>query len=192
MVSSHKPIVYFDSSGSQNTEEVLRVAKNRAEELGIKNVVIASSSGKTGVKASEVFSGFNLVVVSSATGFREVGVQSMNGANRKIIEDAGGKVLTATHAFAGVERGIKNKFDTSYPTEIIAETLRLFVGSGTKVAVEIVLMAADAGLIPSGSDVITIAGTHGGADTALVTGVTNSTRIFDLAIKEIIAKPRKK
>lgn len=192
MVSFQKTITYFDSPGSQNTEEVLEVAKNRAEELDIKNIVVASSSGKTGVKASEVFRDFNLIIVSSATGFREAGVQSMSDANRKMIEDNGAKVLTATHAFAGVERGIRNKFSTAYPAEIIAETLRLFGGSGTKVAVEIVLMAADAGLIQNGSDVIAIAGTHGGADTALVTSITNSTRIFDLIIKEIIAKPRTK
>jgi hypothetical protein len=49
--------VYFENSGSQNTMETLRLAKERAEELGIKNIVVATTAGKTGVKASEVFNG---------------------------------------------------------------------------------------------------------------------------------------
>ena len=36
-------IVYFDNPGEENTEEVLRIAKLRADELGIKTVVVAST-----------------------------------------------------------------------------------------------------------------------------------------------------
>jgi len=50
-------------------------------------------------------------------------------------------------------------------------------------------MAADAGLIPIDEDVIAIAGTSRGADTALVIRPANSTNIFDLTIKELVAKP---
>jgi len=51
-------------------------------------------------------------------------------------------------------------------------------------------MASDAGLIPVDRDVIAIAGTSSGADTALVIRPANSSNFFDLKIKEIIAKPR--
>jgi len=71
----------------------------------------------------------------------------------------------------------------------MAETLKIF-SEGTKVAVEITMMAADGGLIPIDKDVIAIAGTNRGADTALVIRPANSTRIFDLTVKEIIAKPK--
>jgi len=74
------------------------------------------------------------------------------------------------------------------PLELIANVLRL-MGEGTKVCVEIVLMAADAGLIPVDRDVIAIAGTSRGADTALRIQPANSARFFDLRIKEVIAKP---
>jgi len=67
--------------------------------------------------------------------------------------------------------------------------LRLF-GEGMKVAVEIVAMAADAGLIPVDRDVIAIAGTGRGADTAIVIRPANSKNLFDMTIREIIAKPR--
>ena len=86
-------------------------------------------------------------------------------------------------------RAIRNKFSTAYPAEIIAQTLRIF-GEGMKVAVETVIMAADSGLIPTDKDVISIAGTSRGADTAIVLRPANSTRMFDINVKEIIAKPR--
>jgi hypothetical protein len=63
------------------------------------------------------------------------------------------------------------------------------MGEGTKVCVEITLMAADAGLIPVDKDIVAIAGTGEGADTALRILPANATRFFDLKIREIIAKP---
>ncbi|MEM4228222.1 MAG: pyruvate kinase alpha/beta domain-containing protein [Thermoproteota archaeon] len=183
-----KTIVYFGTPGRSNTEAVLASAKKRAEELGIKNIVVASTTGETGVKASQVFKGFNLVVVTHHTGFKEPGQQELTEENRRIMEANGVKVYTGTHVFMNVERAIRSKFDTAYPAEIMAQTLRLFC-EGIKVAVEIVAMAADAGLIPVDRDVVSIAGTGRGADTAIVVQPANSSRIFDMIIKEIIAKP---
>jgi len=59
-----------------------------------------------------------------------------------------------------------------------------------KVCVEIVLMAADAGLIGIDKDVIAIAGTGRGADTAVLVRPASTSDFFNLKIKEIIAKPR--
>lgn len=190
MGSIEKTIVYFDDPGDENTEETLRLAKRRADELEIKDVVVASISGATGLKASRLFEGFNLVIVSHHTGLKEPGVQELTEENRKMIEKIGGRILTGTHAFMNVERAIRNMFTTAYPAEIMAQTLRLF-GRGMKVAVEIATMAADAGMIPVDKDVICIAGSRKGADTAVVLKPANSTRIFDLTIREIIAKPRR-
>jgi hypothetical protein len=113
----------------------------------------------------------------------------MTDENRKMIERNGAKILTTMHTFLGIERAIRTAFSTAYPAEIMAQTLRLF-GQGTKVAVEVVTMAADAGLIPVDRDVIGIGGTNEGADTSLVIKPANSTRIFDMVVREIIAKPR--
>ncbi|MGQ9690250.1 MAG: pyruvate kinase alpha/beta domain-containing protein [Thermoproteota archaeon] len=190
MGSFEKPTVYFENPGEENTDIVLALAKSRAEELGIKDIVVASTRGHAGAKASEIFKGYNLVVVTHHTGFREPGHRELTEENRRTIEGNGGKILTGTHAFMNVERAIRNKFDTAYPTEIMAQTLRLFC-EGMKVAVEIVAMAADAGLIPVDREVISIAGTGRGADTAIVVQPANSSRIFDMVIREIIAKPRR-
>ena len=75
------------------------------------------------------------------------------------------------------------------PGEIIARTLSVF-GRGMKVATEITIMAADAGLVRTDEEVIAIAGSSRGADTAVVIQPANDARFFEIKIKEIICKPR--
>jgi hypothetical protein len=72
--------------------------------------------------------------------------------------------------------------------ELIANTLRMF-SQGVKVCVEIVAMAADSGLIPF-DDVVAIAGTGRGADTACLIRANSSNRFFKIKIKEFFAKPK--
>ena len=182
-------ITYFEKSGSQNTDLTLKLAKERAEQLRIKNIVIASYSGVTGVKASEVFKGYNLIIVAGVVGFIEPNVQRLLPENRSIIEKNGGKIINATHAFGTLGRAVKNKFGAIQVDEIIANVLRLF-GSGIKVACEISCMAADAGLIRTDEEAIGIGGSGGGADAAVVLKPSNTHTFFDVKFKEIICKPR--
>ncbi len=181
-------ILYYSSTGEVNTDQTLSEAKHRADELGITDIVVASTRGNTAVKALEVFKGYNLIVVPHVTGLRKPGVQEMSDDVQEKIRTAGAKVVIATHVFSGVDRAIQARFDTVYPAGIIAQTLRMF-GQGMKVVVEIVAMAADAGVIPADKDVVAIAGTGRGADTAVVITPANAHRFFDMAIKEIIVKP---
>lgn len=185
-------ITYFtvQRSGTEVSDALLDAVKTRATELGIRDVVVASTSGETGVKAVEMLTNCNVVIVTHMTGFEAPGAQELTEENRRKIEANGGKILTATHVFMGVGRAIRNKFNTAYPSEIIAQTLRMF-SEGTKVAIEITAMAVDAGYIPHDRDVIAIGGTDWGADTALVIKPANSARLFDLKVREIIAKPHR-
>ncbi len=59
-----------------------------------------------------------------------------------------------------------------------------------KVVVEISAMAADSGAVPVDRDVIAIAGSSRGADTAVVIKSAYSHSLFDAVVREIIAKPR--
>ncbi len=181
--------VYFERPGQENTEETLNIAKARAEELGIRTVLVASTRGETGVKAAKVLKGYNLVVVSHVVGFKEPNQQELTAENQAAIEGAGAKILTCQHAFAGVNRAIRRKLNTYQVSEIMAYTLRVF-GEGTKVACEIALMAADAGLVRTDEEVISIAGTGRGADTAVVLVPANSHDFFDLRVVEVLCKPR--
>jgi len=181
--------VYFPEPGSTNTKKTLEIAKNRAEQLGIKTIVVASTSGETGVKAVMTFTNHKVVVVTHATGFPAPDAQELTSQNRAKILEKGGVILTATHAFGGVGRAVRRRFNTYQVDEIVAQTLRVF-GQGTKVACEIALMAADAGLIRTDEEVISIGGTANGADTALVIKPAHTQDFFELKVKEILCKPR--
>jgi hypothetical protein len=167
----------------------MNFVKTSAETAGLTHIVVASTTGKTGVKASEILKGFNVVVVTHHAGFDEPRVNELTEKNRPKILKNGAQILRATHALSTVGRAVRKKFGTIQPLELIAYTLRRF-GEGTKICVEITLMAADAGLIPIDQDIIAIAGSSKGADTSLLIEPANSSRFFDMKIKEIIAKPK--
>ncbi len=84
---------------------------------------------------------------------------------------------------------MRKKLGTYELEEIIAYTLRIF-GEGMKVACEITLMAADAGLVRTAEPAIAIAGTGKGADTAVILRPVNAQTFFDMRIMEILCKPR--
>lgn len=167
----------------------MKAALERTQALGIKDIVVASTTGATGVRACEVFKGFNVVVVTHHVGFREPGVSQLSKSNEEKIRSLGGKIFTGMHGLSGVERAIRTKWDTVQPVEIIADALRIF-GEGTKVCAEIVIMATDAGLIPVDRDVIAIAGSGAGADTACAVSPVHANNFFKMTIREIICKPR--
>jgi len=180
--------LYFEEPGAANSEATLKRAAIRADELKIRQVVLPSVTGETAKKALSLFQSCQLVVVTHSTGLLKPNDQEMPEAVRQELQAAGAKVLTAQHAFGGVNRAVRKKFGTYELDEIIAYTLRCF-GQGLKVAVEISLMAADAGLIRSGEPCLSLGGTERGVDTAVLLSPVNSQNFFDLKIMEILAKP---
>ena len=189
MASITVETLYFEQPGPQNTEHTMEAARRRARQLGVRTVLVASTTGETGAKAVEVFRGYDVVVVTHSTGFRRPNEQELLPEHRAAIEARGGRILTCQHAFAGVNRAVRRKLDTYQTNEIIAFTLRTF-GEGMKVCLEIALMAADAGQVPVGEPCIAISGTGRGADTAVLLVPANSDDFFDLKVLEVLAKPR--
>ena len=181
-------IVYFEQNGRENTARVMELVKQRAKELNISTILVASTTGFSGSLAVKDLVGMKVIVVSHVAGYAGPNTQELTDENRTQIEVGGGKILTAQHGFAGVNRAIRKKTETYQPNEIIADVLRIF-GSGMKVMLEIAMMAADAGLVETGKPVIAIAGTHRGADSAAVVVPENSDNFFDLKVPEIICLP---
>ena len=56
--------MYFEKPGRDNTGKTIELAHTRAKELGIDEVVVASSRGYTAHKTLEVFKDFNVVIVT--------------------------------------------------------------------------------------------------------------------------------
>jgi uncharacterized protein len=182
-------ITYFEKPGKENTDAVMEIVKNRARELSIDTIVVASYHGFTAEKAVKALDGKKIIMVG---GFLESTMQNLAGTfsqgDEKLIKEKA-TVLIATHLFSGINRAMRKKFDTSSPGEIVAQSLRM-IGVGIKVAIECTAMAADAGLVRTDEDIIAIAGTREGADTAIVVQPVNSQDFFDLKVKEILCKPR--
>ena len=181
--------LYFEKAGPGNTRQVLEAVARRADALSIEQVLLPTCSGKTVLEALELLpAGLHIVALTHVTGFREPDHQELDGEVRKELEEEGVTVYTGQHAFGGVGRAVRNKMSTYQVDEIMANTLRVF-GHGTKVAVELALMASDAGLVRTDRDVISAGGTMSGIDTALVLRPANSFRFFDLKVREMICKP---
>lgn len=181
-------ITYFEKPGKQNTDAVMEIVKKRAQELGINTVVVASYRGYTADKAVRALDGLKIIIVA---GFLEPTTKNLSETftqgDEKLIRSKA-TVLVATHLFSGVSRAVRKKFSSSSPGEIIAQALRM-VGVGIKVGIECTVMAADAALVSTDKDIIAIAGTGSGADTAIVVRPVNSQDLFDLKVKEILCKP---
>lgn len=127
-------------------------------------------------------------------GLREPNINGFSEESRKIVEGKSGIILTSTHAFGGVSSALNDTerpgMKQNYvPGDLITMTLRI-LGDGLKVACEIATMAADAGLVRNDEKIISIAGRHGGADTAVVLKPSYSHRFFETRVREIICKPR--
>jgi len=180
--------MYFGQTGPANTDRTLELVQERARALGITTVLVATTSGATGLKAAQLLGDLNVVAVTHSAGFSAAYKANHDPDICDGISAAGGQVLTTTHAFGGVGRAVRKKLATYQVDEIIAYTLRCF-GQGMKVAAEITLMASDAGLVPSDAPIIAVGGSGKGADTAVVIRPTHAQTFFDLRFLEIICMP---
>ncbi|MBU6997338.1 MAG: hypothetical protein HXS41_10560 [Theionarchaea archaeon] len=168
-----REVGYFPDYGAQNTDDVLRIVRNRVTERDLKTVVVASTSGETGAAFSEKLRDAATVVV--------VSYEKMNPSYKQHIVESGGIPLEKTHLPLHTEG-----------MDPIRETFRTF-GQGLKVAVEVILIASDKGEVPLYEDVVGVGGTARGEDTAVVARATTTKDAFcsdetkRLEIREILA-----
>jgi hypothetical protein len=190
-MNTERRVIYFEKPGRVNTETCLRVVKEIVDEDGIKDIVVASTTGETGLLFSEEFKGrgVNLVVVTHSYGFKEPNQIEIPDETIMQIKANGARVYTGTMITHSLETSFVKRFGGIYPTVIVAQSLRRF-GEGPKVCCEMVMMAADAGLIEEGREVLAVAGTVRGADTVMIIRAATSKRFLDLKVLEILVKPR--
>ena len=183
-------VTYFEKAGKENTEDTLKLAVKTAKELGIKNIVLATTDGNTAkMMADEIpYEDLTITVVTHAFGQKKANDNPMPSELRQYLFEKGFQLCTAAHALSGAERSLSTTFSGVYPVEIIAHTLRMF-GQGTKVCVEICAMAADAGYIRSDEPVVAIGGTARGADTVLVLRPQVTSKILKTKIDRVICMP---
>ncbi|MBE0634253.1 hypothetical protein IH574_06740, partial [Candidatus Bathyarchaeota archaeon] len=175
--------IYYEDGGTEHTETTLKASLEAAKELGIKTILVASTSGDTGVKAAEMYksSGVQLIVVGHQMGFPVAKVQQFKPENWGKIEELGGAVNLGADV---VTNSIWHRQSLGHsPMSIITQTL---IAMKLKVNVEIIAKACDAGQILPGDKVISIAGSHKGADTSAVFLASDSPNILDIKPQMLI------
>jgi hypothetical protein len=190
----NKSITYFEKPGEINTLAVIEAVKTRALELDIREVVIASTSGKAGAAMAEALQDTNIkiIVVTHQYGTTEEGKWDMESQYVSRLNEMEVEIVSQSHLFSGVEKSLSKDTGGVSRIEIVADTLRKLFGKGFKVAVEVVLMAADSGALSMESDVIAVGGTANGADVACVIKPAHSNNFYGLQIREVICMPREK
>lgn len=175
-------VLYFKDLNPENTQEVFQLVKERAKRLKIKKLVLASTTGDTARKALKYFQGegLKLIVIPHQYGFREQ--NAFPPELVKTLREAGHEVHFSTMLFH------TERLYRSEAPGLMADLLRCF-SQGVKVCFEIVMMAADGGLVDNGEQVIALAGTGRGSDTALVMQAAPSNQLKKLRVNEILCKP---
>lgn len=179
--------MYFEQPGQVNTAKTIEMAITRARELGITEIIVPTGTGATALQALDVADGLQVVAVTFHTGFFAPFENPMAAETRAELNARGALCVTGSHAFSGIERSVKAKYSGIYPVMLMGDTLKLF-GEGAKVAVEVTVMAADAGVL-SGKRVVAMGGSSQGVDTALVLTPAHQNNFFDLKIHEVVCKP---
>jgi len=194
VLGGSRPTFYFDVHGEVNTAKTIELARERAEELGIGKVVIASETGLSALKVLDAFEGSEVIVVSSAAGTAvegsligdlKIGIPDPEMMEK--LEGRGARVVRGTDPF----------WNLAAHTQLV-DVGRLgmmfykVVCGGLHVCMTAVLEATDAGHLAQGEEVVALAGSFVGLDTAIVAGAANSVNFFDaFEVLEIICKPRR-
>ncbi len=108
-MSERKSIIYFSKPGEVDADEAMRAALERAKELNIKDIVVASTRGATALKAVEYFKGYNLVIVPHVWGSKEAGTQELPEETAEKTGELVGKGLKKGWGIAkGLGKGAKD------------------------------------------------------------------------------------
>jgi len=185
---------YFNVHGEVNTRKTVELAYERATLLDLDKVVVASETGLSAIEVLKVFKDMEVIVVSSAAGTRVEGttigdlrIGIPDEDMHKQLLDGGAKVIRGTDPFWNLSAH-SQLVDTGKLGMMFLKTL----SSGLHVCMTAVLEATDAGYLAAGEEVVALAGSWVGLDTAIVAKAANSIRFFEgFEVLELICKPRR-
>ena len=197
MTFIRRNILYFQNTDPSNAKCVIEAVKERLNLGGIEAVLIPITTGKTAELFSDELKGKAGVIgipESEVIGVCNLIARSKGGFFGSLVDD---RLAEAT------ERLRREAFDIvllpfcGENWDAAKELFHVF-GQGMKVALEITIAAVELKKIPSGTRVISVGGTKGGADTAIVVKTSMQSEAFGselakrLSIEEILAMPLQK
>ncbi len=201
-----RTIRFFPHYGPENSAEVIDAILERLLEHDVNMVVVASSTGEMALKICQALSenAVQAQVVAVCDPPWAIGKVPKAGRispdNKAKLVAAGAVVVdTMPYASRAYSTGASNNvYEGLDLLVVVFDAFRIVGGNGLKVAIEVALMATNAGVVPAGRDVITVAGTGNGLDTAIVLKTAYSIDIFSgdpserPEVREILAMPREK
>ncbi|MFX1442467.1 MAG: hypothetical protein ACFFHV_03545 [Promethearchaeota archaeon] len=186
-------VTYLENTGPENTDKALEIAKKYADQLNIKDIVLASTTGTVAEKALEIFNpnDYNVVIITHSYYFVNSSVrQEFPEDKMETLKQKGLKFHCGTHAMSGIERGLRLKKEAWIFVDLLAKMLGFQFCQGVKVCIEIASTLCDAGLIPDlDRDIISVGGTGRGADTVCLIKPAPTSEFKNLKVKAILAKP---
>ena len=193
MADLNLEVTYFEKVGPQNTDKALEIAKKFADKLGVKDIVVASTTGFVAEKAAQIFNpkNYNLMIITHAYYFTNSKTrQECPEEKIEELKKKGLKIHAGTHAMSGIERGLRLNKEAWIFVDLLAKMLGFQFCQGLKVCIEISSTVCDAGLIPDlNRDIIAIGGTGKGADTVCLIKPAPTSEFKELKVKAILAKP---
>jgi hypothetical protein len=187
----------------------MAVARERADEFGIRNVLVATNSGASVRSARQVFGpGYRLFAVGNPASAHERGLVLHNGISdethrslaaegvtvvlqdRSLFQTRGLSFMGASLQEVVEKAGPQGRFSATSVTYNVLQLL----SDGPRVCLEIALMAADSGALPLDADCISIACPSSYCDlpdAAVVLRPARSEDMFkgELRIKDVILRP---
>ena len=88
--------MYFEKPGKVNTEKTLTLACERGRELGIDEIVLATSTGATAQSALKICKDFKITAVTYHCGWKEPFKHLMDARVREELTASGVAVVAAT------------------------------------------------------------------------------------------------
>ncbi|MBM3291743.1 hypothetical protein FJY84_03600 [Candidatus Bathyarchaeota archaeon] len=180
-----KSITYFEEGGPENTDETISVSIKALNELNIKKIVVASTSGDSGVKVAEALKGSDVkvIVVGHQYGFTTP-PQKFKPENMNRLRDLGAEFYFGSDVLTNSIRQRERLGPSNI--SLITQTLSALK---LKVNYEVVLKATDAGLLTPGERCLSLAGSHTGLDTSIVLEANQTANLLLIKMREIIAIP---
>jgi len=192
---------FFNSPGPDNTSKVIEVVGRRVRLGDIDKILVASESGQLALELRRSFARRTIVCVTYNDETRHK-YQKPALMKDKLLKQRIVLVDTVPEPL-GRELTFRNWWERktiNVPgnvADLFWMSLICVGGHGFRTAVEIVFMAVEAGVVPVGERVVSIAGTGWGADSAIV---MRASRLDDavgadpekrMKIEEILAMPKR-
>jgi hypothetical protein len=189
---SEETLYFTDvSARDENTHTLAEWVAGYVERHPVRNVIVASSRGRSAMAFLEALQGrqdVNLVIVK-LTPEEEKTYGTFEPERLRLLKEKGIPVVMGTNALThNVDWSLGENARAASPSALVAEAFYRFC-PGVKTAVEVSLMATDAGVVKQGEQAIAVAGTNGGADTAILIRCAESLYFRQLVIEKILAKP---